>query len=235
MGYISRTYTKHIMKYLILCALFFGLAYASEDDIDIEVRSLNLTETIGTITDAISSLTGVDLSTKNNTSIEAILGTLGLGAAAGTGAKVTAIVTALSTIKTAALGLLSAPLAIANGILALIGLVLLIAFLVEGGDFLSLVGYSSEDLAAFTGDIPSYRSLSSSWGFSDVINMKNINRITDIVHNAIDKYQLWCLDADHRAAVMNKVFQMNSINYKVIRNDKRICILLLFITQGQSF
>merc|ERR1712198_620551 len=234
MGYISRTYTKHIMKYLILCALFFGLAYASEDDIDIEVRSLNLTETIGTITDAISSLTGVDLSTKNNTSIEAILGTLGLGAAAGTGAKVTAIVTALSTIKTAALGLLSAPLAIANGILALIGLVLLIAFLVEGGDFLSLVGYSSEDLAAFTGDIPSYRSLGG-WGFSDVINMKNINRITDIVHNTIDKYQLWCLDADHRAAVMNKVFQMNSIKYKVIRNDKRICILLLFITQGQSF
>merc|ERR1712198_834690 len=195
MGYISRTYTKHIMKYLILCALFFGLAYASEDDIDIEVRSLNLTETIGTITDAISSLTGVDLSTKNNTSIEAILGTLGLGAAAGTGAKVTAIVTALSTIKTAALGLLSAPLAIANGILALIGLVLLIAFLVEGCDFLSLVGYSSEDLTAFTGDIPSYRSLKPSyrslggWGFSDVINMKNINRITDIVHNAIDKYQ----------------------------------------------
>merc|ERR1712198_700752 len=191
MGYISRTYTKHIMKYLILCALFFGLAYASEDDIDIEVRSLNLTETIGTITDAISSLTGVDLSTKNNTSIEAILGTLGLGAAAGTAANVTA----LSTIKTAALGLLSALLAIANGILALIGLVLLIAFLVEGGDFLSLVGYSSEDLAAFTGDIPSYRSLKPSyrslggWGFSDVINMKNINRITDIVHNAIDKYQ----------------------------------------------
>merc|ERR1712198_107026 len=227
MGYISRTYTKHIMKYLILCALFFGLAYASEDDIDIEVRSLNLTETIGTITDAISSLTGVDLSTKNNTSIEAILGTLGLGAAAGTGAKVTAIVTALSTIKTAALGLLSAPLAIANGILALIGLVLLIAFLVEGGDFLSLVGYSSEDLAAFTGDIPSYRSLKpsyrslgSSWGFSDVINMINIRSnglLYGIIHNTIDKCQLWCLDADHRAAVMNKVFQMNSINYKVIR------------------
>lgn len=166
------------MKYFILCTLLFGAAYAAKD-IEISSRNLNLTETIDKINDVLSG--EIDLSQYsilgiNGTNIEEFFEAFGIplaGAGAATG-----VIAGISALKTALLGLLSAPLAIANGILSMVGLVLLIIFLVEGGDFLSLVGYE---------EVPVFRSLSS-WSFSDVINNRMITDLSDMVYKAIDKY-----------------------------------------------
>jgi len=170
------------MKYLILCSLLFGAAFAAEDDIEIEERTLNLTETVSSINDVINALTGNTLGL-NETKITETLEAFGLNGDSGaTGAAATAaaVVTAISAVKTAALALIAGPLTIANQILSVIGLVLLIVFLVDGGDFLSLVGLSDQDFA--------FRSLPSSWSFSDVINNRMINNLSDMVYKAIEKY-----------------------------------------------
>jgi len=187
------TYRHIIMKYLILFTVLLGLTYAAKDDVEIEERTLNITETISTISDALSNLTGVDLANKT-TAIEDFLNNAGLDtssiAAIGTAGSVGAVITALSALKTALLGFLSAPLAIANGILSLIGLVLLIVFLIEGGDFLSLVGKSSEDLYATEplAHTTAFRSLSS-YNFNDYIpSRRTIDTISKMVYKALDKY-----------------------------------------------
>jgi len=164
------------MKYFILIAFLIGAAVAESD---IDAKTLDSDKISNITTPIIDAFNTAFNTTSFTTAWDALVDIFSDSDATAT-AGITAAVTAVSALKTLLLGALSAPLQLANGVLALVGLVLLIVFLVEGGDFLSLIGLE-------TADLPTFRSMGGI-NVRDVINHPMVNQISDMVYNAIDKW-----------------------------------------------
>merc|ERR1712198_308039 len=177
--------SQDTMKYLVALVLLVGFACGSEEE-ETSLQDLSEMEEfddftpsgrtgtldpmllVGNVVSALNNLNGTD--------INGLLASLGgLGAAGGTIATGTLLKNGLTALKTAIVGIIAMPVGIANTILALVGLVLLIIFLIDGGDFGSLLGVA-RSMPTF--EFPSF----------DLVHNPVVESISDMFFKAMEKY-----------------------------------------------
>jgi len=185
------------MKYLVLLVVLLGFACGSEEE---EVSLQDLDDGFEHEDFPVARQTTVDpnliigniiaaLGGLNTTDIGALItGLLGGGGAAGAAA-LGGIPTALFGIKAGVKGLLgviisliagiiSVPVQIANNILALVGLVFLVLYLISGADVKDLVARSSSVFPSFNGDFFNL----------DLVNNPVVESVSQMFFAAMDKY-----------------------------------------------
>jgi len=190
------------MKYLVVLVVVLGFAYGSEkedlglqglEDVDVESDFSDVMMEEGRQTLDPQLLIGNvfgflnDLDLNNATAlvqaIQDLLKPVGAaGATTGGLLGLGGIKTVFDAIVAGILGLISVPVGIANMILSLVGLVVLIIFLIDGGDFGSLVGVRRSlnvySLSSYLPDISSY----------DLVNNPIVSEVSDMFFAAMEKY-----------------------------------------------
>lgn len=178
------------MKYLVVLVVVLGFACGQEEensdlnsidgtdfsDLAEESRQATLDPAliIGNIVSAIGNLNLTDPNSIVQDILDALKITGGAGATIGGLGGLGAIKTIFDVIVGSILGLISVPVGIANMILSLVGLVILIIFLIDGGDFGSLLGVR--------------RSLSTSWFDFDIMDSPMFNQVNKMIFDAYEKY-----------------------------------------------
>jgi len=193
------------MKYLVVLVVVLGFACGSEEetlgyqDIDVEdVEDFELDGRQTTVPAAVDPmllignifgfLNDVNL-TDPNSAIQQIINSIIPGAATavapGLGlAGLGGIKTVFDLIVGGILGLISVPVGIANMILSLVGLVVLIIFLIDGGDFGSLLGVARSMPASW---IPNLNAIIPD---VDLVNNPIVEEISNRVFQAIEEWDL---------------------------------------------
>merc|ERR1711962_95132 len=177
------------MKYLVVLVVVLGFACSSEeestlnevendfDDFGVEEARQTTLDPALLIGNVISALGNLNI-TDPNSIVQDILDALKIGggttATAGGLVGLTGIKTLFDAIVTGILGLISVPVGIANMILSLVGLVVLIIFLIDGGDFGSLLGVARS---------------SSAWHLADFMpSEENLGVASEMFYKAKDFY-----------------------------------------------
>merc|ERR1712180_274280 len=178
------------MKYLVVLVVVLGFACGSEeestlnevendfDDFGVEEARQTTLDPALLIGNVISALGNLNI-TDPNSIVQDILDALKIGggttATAGGLVGLTGIKTLFDAIVTGILGLISVPVGIANMILSLVGLVVLIIFLIDGGDFGSLLGVARS---------------SNAWHLADFVpSEENLGAASEMFYKAKDFYE----------------------------------------------
>jgi len=179
------------MKYLVVLVVVLGFACGSEEESTLNEVEVDFSDDLGLeetgrqttldpallIGNVISALGNLNI-TDPNSIVQDILDALKIGggttATVGSLAGLGGIKTLFDAIVTGILGLISVPVGIANMILSLVGLVVLIIFLIDGGDFGSLLGVARS---------------SSAWHLADFMpSEENLGVASDMFYQAKDFY-----------------------------------------------
>lgn len=192
------------MKYLLVVVCLLGFACATEDE-EVSLQDLSIPEDIMDFDDLSSSarqtpaalgtldpqliignivafLNGLNDTSNIGDTLNQILGPiLGTGATTaalgGIAAPILGIKGVVSAIVAGVAGLGTSLIGIANSILAIVGLVFLIIFLIDGGDFGSLLGVARSS------------SVFPEFDF-DLVDNPVVESISNMFFSAMEKYDL---------------------------------------------
>lgn len=183
------------MKYLVVLVVVLGFACGREEedlglqDVDVgnefaeiysmvEGRQTTLDPAliIGNIISAIGNINITDPNSIVNDILDALKITGASTATIGSIGAIGGIKSVFDLIVTSIIGLVSVPLSIANSILALVGLVILIIFLIDGGDFGSLLGVARA---------------SNVWNFmpENLVDNAFVEGVSSVFFDAMEKFE----------------------------------------------